>query len=83
MGRGTRVTLHLKDDAVEYVEQDKIKNLVKKYSEFIQYPIKLFLSKEIRKQVDEEEEAKPEDATKDEAEIKDEGETTEEKKEKK
>lgn len=35
LGRGTRVTLHLKDDAVEYVEQDKIKNLVKKYSEFI------------------------------------------------
>jgi heat shock protein beta len=49
LGRGTRVTLHLKDDAIEYVEQDKIKNLVKKYSEFIQYPIKLFLSKEVRK----------------------------------
>jgi HSP90 family molecular chaperone len=32
--------------------------LVKKYSEFIQYPIKLFLSKEVRKQVDEEEEEK-------------------------
>jgi heat shock protein 90kDa beta len=74
LGRGTRVTLHLKDDAVEYVEQDKIKNLVKKYSEFIQYPIKLFLSKEIRKEVDEEEtpvEEKPADET----EIKDEGET--------
>jgi len=47
--RGTRVTLHLKDDAIEFVEQDKIKNLVKKYSEFINYPIKLFVSKEIRK----------------------------------
>jgi heat shock protein beta len=35
LGRGTRITLHLKDDAIEYVEQDKIKNLVKKYSEFI------------------------------------------------
>lgn len=35
LGRGTRVTLHLKDDAIEYVEQDKITNLVKKYSEFI------------------------------------------------
>ena len=56
LGRGTRVTLHLKDDSIEYVEQDKIKNLVKKYSEFIQYPIKLFLSKEIRKQVPVEEE---------------------------
>jgi HSP90 family molecular chaperone len=67
LGRGTRVTLHLKDDAVEYVEQDKIKNLVKKYSEFIQYPIKLFISKEVRKQVEDEEETeKPVDATDDE-----------------
>lgn len=84
LGRGTRVTLHLKDDAVEFVEQDKIKNLVKKYSEFIQYPIKLFVSKEIRKQVDEEEDVtKPtepvEDAedAQDDAEIKDEGEDQE------
>lgn len=78
LGRGTRVTLYLKDDAVEYVEQDKIKNLVKKYSEFIQYPIKLFLSKEIRKTVPDEEtpEEKPvdEEPQTDDAEIKDEGE---------
>ena len=46
LGRGTRVTLHLKDDAVEFVEQEKIKNLVKKYSEFINYPIKLYVSKD-------------------------------------
>ena len=51
LGRGTRVTLHLKDDAVEFVEQDKIKNLVKKYSEFINYPIKLYLSKDVKEQV--------------------------------
>jgi heat shock protein 90kDa beta len=83
LGRGTRVTLHLKDDAIEYVEQDKIKNLVKKYSEFIQYPIKLFLSKEVRKTVPADEEEKPaateekpaEDKPTDDAEIKDEGET--------
>lgn len=76
LGRGTRVTLHLKDDAIEYVEQDKIKNLVKKYSEFIQYPIKLFLSKEVRKQVPvEEEETTPAaEPAADDAEIKDEGE---------
>ena len=88
LGRGTRVTLHLKDDAVEYVEQDKIKNLVKKYSEFIQYPIKLFISKEIRKQVEDDEEAaekpadedveKTEEESVDDAEIKDEGEQQEE-----
>jgi len=53
LGRGTRVTLHLKDDAVEFVEQDKIKNLVKKYSEFINYPIHLYVSKEVREQVPE------------------------------
>lgn len=88
LGRGTRVTLYLKDDAVEYVEQDKIKNLVKKYSEFIQYPIKLFLSKEIRKEVeDEEAEAasteEEEEGEKKEDEIVDEGESSETKKEKK
>ena len=91
LGRGSRVTLHLKDDAIEYVEQDKIKNLVKKYSEFIQYPIKLFISKEVRKQVeDDEEETKPdvdednkteetteEEKKEDDAEIKDEGEAKE------
>jgi heat shock protein beta len=47
LGRGTRVTLHLKDDALEFVEQEKIKNLVKKYSEFINYPIRLFVSKDV------------------------------------
>ena len=51
LGRGTRVTLHLKDDAVEFVEQEKIKNLVKKYSEFINYPIKLYVSKDEKVQV--------------------------------
>jgi len=41
----------VKDDALEYLEQDKIKNLVKKYSEFINYPIYLYLSKEVHKEV--------------------------------
>merc|ERR1711959_763010 len=39
LGRGTRVTLHLKDDCKEFTEGDKIKDLVKKYSEFISFPI--------------------------------------------
>jgi len=46
LGRGTRVTLHLKDDALEYSDEDKIKNLVKKYSEFINYPISLYVSRQ-------------------------------------
>lgn len=46
LGRGTRVTLHLKDDAMEFVDENKIKNLVKKYSEFINYPISLYTSRQ-------------------------------------
>jgi heat shock protein beta len=56
LGRGTRVTLYLKDDAAEYVDQEKLKNLVKKYSEFINYPIKLYISKDVKEQVPVEEE---------------------------
>ena len=82
LGRGTRVTLHLKDDAVEYVEQDKIKNLVKKYSEFIQYPIKLFLSKDIRKEVEVEEEEASEPFEDSDDEIRDDGEDQEPKEKK-
>jgi heat shock protein beta len=51
LGRGTRVTLHLKDDALEYIEEDRIKNLVKKYSEFINYPISLYTSRSIEEEV--------------------------------
>jgi len=51
LGRGTRVTLHLKSDAMEYVEDEKIKNLVKKYSEFINYPISLYMSRTVSEEV--------------------------------
>ena len=71
LGRGTRVTLHLKDDAVEHVEQDKIKNLVKKYSEFINYPIKLYVSKDVREtiEVDDEDDEASKTTTEDGVEI--------------
>merc|ERR1712088_396379 len=39
LGRGTRVTLHLKEDAHDYLSEDKLKDTTKKYSQFIQYPI--------------------------------------------
>lgn len=64
LGRGTRITLHIKEDQSEYLEERKIKEIVKKHSQFIGYPIKLLVEKERDKELseDEEEEAKPEEA---------------------
>ena len=42
--RGTEITLYLKDDAKEYLDQDKLEGLIKKYSEFITFPIYLYKS---------------------------------------
>merc|ERR1711865_210818 len=61
LGRGTRVILHLKDDCKEFTEPDKLKELVKKYSEFINFPIMLQTTKEIEEEVPIEDEEKSED----------------------
>lgn len=81
LGRGTRVTLHLKDDAVEFVEQDKLKNLIMKYSEFINYPIKLYISKKVSEEIEDEEEKSEEKKEESDTKIEDEEEGS--KKEKK
>jgi len=68
MGRGTKITLHLKEDMSEYIEERRIKEIVKKHSQFIGYPIKLLVEKERDKEVsdDEEEEEKEEKEVKEE-----------------
>lgn len=62
--RGTRIILHLKKDQYEYLEEKRLKDLVKKHSEFIGFPISLMTFKTEEKEVEETEEDKADDETK-------------------
>ncbi|KAG2457559.1 H90A1 protein, partial [Polypterus senegalus] len=70
VGRGTKVILHLKEDQVEYLEEKRIKEIVKKHSQFIGYPITLFVEKQREKEIDLDDEKEEEADKKDAAESK-------------
>jgi molecular chaperone HtpG len=57
IGRGTHIVLHLKEDMTEYLEERRIKDLVKKHSEFIGFPISLLTEKTEEKEVTDDEES--------------------------
>merc|ERR1719502_2136518 len=73
LGRGTKIMCYLKEDQLEYLEERRLKDLVKKHSEFINYPISLWTEKTVDKEVDddddEEEEKKDGDEEGDEPKI--------------
>merc|ERR1712097_124099 len=88
LGRGTKITCYLKEDQLEYLEERRLKDLVKKHSEFINYPISLWTEKTVDKEVDDdddedEDEKKEDDGDEPKIEEVEEEETKKEKKKKK
>ena len=80
LGRGTKIVLSLKEDCLEFLEEERLKGLIKRYSEFISFPIYLYTSKEEEEEVpieegdaddSEEEEEEEEESSEDEEEVSD------------
>merc|ERR1712028_168943 len=79
LGRGTRVTLQLKEDAHDYLSEDKLKEGSKKYSQFIQFPIYVKVKKEVDADAEEDDDDDDEeDEDKDDVETSDDEEKEEE-----
>ncbi|KAJ5958996.1 uncharacterized protein N7479_006146 [Penicillium vulpinum] len=55
LGRGSKIILHLKDEQMDYLNEARIKEVVRKHSEFISYPIYLHVLKETETEVPDEE----------------------------
>uniref|UniRef100_A0A7S4F8G9 Histidine kinase/HSP90-like ATPase domain-containing protein n=2 Tax=Chrysotila carterae TaxID=13221 RepID=A0A7S4F8G9_CHRCT len=51
LGRGTKIVLTLKEDALEFLEEERLKGLIRRYSEFINFPIYLYTTKEEEEEV--------------------------------
>ena len=79
INRGSKLILHLKSDNMEFLEEKKLKELIKKHSEFISFPIEMMVEKTTEKEVSDDEEEKKEEEKKEDEEKKDDLEIKEEK----
>ncbi len=61
LGRGSSITLHLKEDASEFLNEESLKKIITKYSEFINFPIYLLTQREEEREVPDEEAQKKAD----------------------
>ncbi|KAI7840066.1 hypothetical protein COHA_006196 [Chlorella ohadii] len=65
LGRGTQINIYLKESCQEYLQEDKLRGLVQRYSEFINFPILMLTTRTEEKEVPiEEEEKKADEAAK-------------------
>merc|ERR1712188_362299 len=83
LGRGTEITLFLKEDCKNFVEEKTIKDLVKKHSQFIGFPIALQVTKEEEKEIEDEKQIEKEEKKDEELKIEDAEEKPKEKKKEK
>lgn len=71
--RGSQISLYLKEEAQDFLEEDTVKELIKKYSQFINFPIYLWTSKTVEEEIpieeEEKKEEKPEKTEEDEVEV--------------
>merc|ERR1712003_71684 len=83
--RGTRIIMHMKEDMSEYLEEKRIKDLVKKHSEFIGFPVMLYTEKTTEKEVtdDDDDDEDDEDGDDDKPKVEEVDDEEEAKKEKK
>jgi len=69
INRGTMIVLHVKEDQTEYVDEKRLKEIVKKHSQFIGYPIQLQVEKERDAEVADDDEEEKKDEEKEEPKI--------------